>query len=255
MFSGVSPDRTLVEFVELPREVHPFYVGTQAHPELRSRPNRAHPLFAVSSARARAPARRAVCSSVGDDDVVPSPIGDAASLRDESHPVDRSVSSRARLRRARSGTFDGSDVRATATARSCREFVDHPGRSRCSRSTTTERVLLIQQYRHPIGERDWELPAGLLDVAGEDPAVAARPRAGRGGRPRRRFAGAAARRRSTPRPVAATSRSASSSRGISPRPPRPSPARTRRPTSVVELGPARRRRRRRARRAAAATRS
>ncbi len=44
-FSGISPDRTLVEFVELPREMHPFYVGTQAHPELRSRPNRAHPLF------------------------------------------------------------------------------------------------------------------------------------------------------------------------------------------------------------------
>ena len=44
-FSGISPDRTLVEFVELPRDVHPFYVGTQAHPELRSRPNHAHPLF------------------------------------------------------------------------------------------------------------------------------------------------------------------------------------------------------------------
>ncbi|NEM89916.1 CTP synthase [Galbitalea soli] len=45
VFSGISPDRTLVEYVELPREVHPFYVGTQAHPELRSRPNRANPLF------------------------------------------------------------------------------------------------------------------------------------------------------------------------------------------------------------------
>ena len=45
VFSGVSPDGHLVEFVELPREVHPFYVGTQAHPELRSRPNHAHPLF------------------------------------------------------------------------------------------------------------------------------------------------------------------------------------------------------------------
>ncbi|MBH0128747.1 CTP synthase [Salinibacterium sp. NK8237] len=44
-FSGISPDRTLVEFVELPRDVHPYYVGTQAHPELLSRPNRAHPLF------------------------------------------------------------------------------------------------------------------------------------------------------------------------------------------------------------------
>ena len=44
-FSGTSPDGHLVEYVELPRDVHPFYVGTQAHPELRSRPNRAHPLF------------------------------------------------------------------------------------------------------------------------------------------------------------------------------------------------------------------
>jgi CTP synthase len=44
-FSGINPDHDLVEFVELPREVHPYYVGTQAHPELRSRPGRAHPLF------------------------------------------------------------------------------------------------------------------------------------------------------------------------------------------------------------------
>jgi CTP synthase len=45
VFSGTNPEHGLVEFVELPRDVHPFYVGTQAHPELRSRPNRAHPLF------------------------------------------------------------------------------------------------------------------------------------------------------------------------------------------------------------------
>jgi CTP synthase len=46
VFSGTSPDGTLVEFVELPRDVHPYYVSTQAHPEFLSRPNRAHPLFA-----------------------------------------------------------------------------------------------------------------------------------------------------------------------------------------------------------------
>ena len=46
VFSGTSPDDSLVELVELPKAVHPFYVSTQAHPELRSRPNRAHPLFA-----------------------------------------------------------------------------------------------------------------------------------------------------------------------------------------------------------------
>ncbi|MEI2717791.1 MAG: CTP synthase [Candidatus Nanopelagicales bacterium] len=45
-FSGTSPDGRLVEFVELPQTVHPYYVGTQAHPEFRSRPTRAHPLFA-----------------------------------------------------------------------------------------------------------------------------------------------------------------------------------------------------------------
>ncbi len=43
--SGTSPEGTLVEFVELPREEHPYYVATQAHPELASRPTRPHPLF------------------------------------------------------------------------------------------------------------------------------------------------------------------------------------------------------------------
>ncbi len=45
IFSGIFADKDLVEFVELPRDVHPYYVGTQAHPELRSRPTRPHPLF------------------------------------------------------------------------------------------------------------------------------------------------------------------------------------------------------------------
>jgi CTP synthase len=43
--SGLSPDGRLVEFVELPRSVHPFFVATQAHPEFLSRPTRPHPLF------------------------------------------------------------------------------------------------------------------------------------------------------------------------------------------------------------------
>ena len=45
VFSGIFKEQDLVEFVELPKEVHPYYVGTQAHPELRSRPTRPHPLF------------------------------------------------------------------------------------------------------------------------------------------------------------------------------------------------------------------
>ncbi|MBF0817353.1 CTP synthase [Microbacterium paludicola] len=45
VFSGINPDLNLVEFIELPRDVHPYYVATQAHPELRSRPTEPHPLF------------------------------------------------------------------------------------------------------------------------------------------------------------------------------------------------------------------
>ncbi len=57
--SGTSPDDRLVEFVELPRDRHPFYVATQAHPEFKSRPDRPHPLFAafVRAARSRAEGR------------------------------------------------------------------------------------------------------------------------------------------------------------------------------------------------------
>ncbi len=45
VISGTSPDGELTEFVELPQDVHPFYVGTQAHPEFKSRPTKPHPLF------------------------------------------------------------------------------------------------------------------------------------------------------------------------------------------------------------------
>ena len=45
VISGTSPDGSLVEFVELSRKDHPYFVATQAHPEFKSRPNRAHPLF------------------------------------------------------------------------------------------------------------------------------------------------------------------------------------------------------------------
>jgi CTP synthase len=51
--SGTSPDDRLVEFVELDRSLHPFFVATQAHPEFKSRPDRPHPLFAAFMAAAR----------------------------------------------------------------------------------------------------------------------------------------------------------------------------------------------------------
>ena len=52
---GTSPDTTLVEFIELPRDVHPFFVATQSHPEMKSRPTKPHPLFSglIEAALAR----------------------------------------------------------------------------------------------------------------------------------------------------------------------------------------------------------
>lgn len=50
-----------------------------------------------------------------------------------------------------------------------RQYVDHPGAAAIVAVDDQDRVLLIQQYRHPIRHRDWEIPAGLLDIAGESP--------------------------------------------------------------------------------------
>ena len=78
VFSGTSPDGHLVEFVEYPREVHPFMVGTQAHPELKSRPTRPHPLFSAfvrASLRYKA-AERLPVNIHPDDDVDPADLDD-----------------------------------------------------------------------------------------------------------------------------------------------------------------------------------
>ncbi len=55
-----------------------------------------------------------------------------------------------------------------------RQFLDHPGAVAILALDDADRVCLIQQYRHPVRLREWELPAGLLDIAGEAPLAAAR---------------------------------------------------------------------------------
>ena len=54
-----------------------------------------------------------------------------------------------------------------------REYVDHTGAVAVLALDDDGRVLLIRQYRHPVRHRDWEIPAGLLDIHGEDPLTAA----------------------------------------------------------------------------------
>lgn len=55
-----------------------------------------------------------------------------------------------------------------------REYIRHTGAVAVLAVDDADRMLLIRQYRHPVGHTQWEIPAGLLDIAGEDPALAAR---------------------------------------------------------------------------------
>jgi len=92
-------------------------------------------------------------------------------LRDE--PVDVEVTAsdavyEGRVWDVRNDTFryNGDDL--------VRQYVEHPGAAAIVAIDDEGRVLLIQQYRHPIRHRDWEIPAGLLDVAGEAPLETAK---------------------------------------------------------------------------------
>jgi len=64
-------------------------------------------------------------------------------------------------------------VRAASGEQFTRDVVVHPGAVAIVAVDEADRVVVVHQYRHPVGQRLWEVPAGLLDVAGEDPAFAA----------------------------------------------------------------------------------
>ncbi len=112
--------------------------------------------------------------------------GSAEELRDEPVEVEVTASEtvyEGRVWDVRNDTFryNGDEL--------VRQYVDHPGAAAIVALDDDDRVLLIQQYRHPIRHRDWEIPAGLLDVEGESPLETAQARADRRGRsPRRRLA-------------------------------------------------------------------
>ena len=95
----------------------------------------------------------------------------ATDLRDEPVVLEVAESDlvyEGRVWDVRSDTFDynGDEI--------VRQYVAHPGAAAIVAIDDEDRVLLIQQYRHPIRHRDWEIPAGLLDVAGEAPLETAR---------------------------------------------------------------------------------
>lgn len=102
--------------------------------------------------------------------IPPPPPGDEP-LRDEpfaAEIVDTAVVFRGAVWDVRSDTLRYRDRPIV------RQYVAHPGAAAVVAVDDRGRVLLLQQYRHPIRQRDWELPAGLLDVAGESPEHTAR---------------------------------------------------------------------------------
>ena len=175
--SGTSPDGRLVEFVELPG--HPFWVGTQAHPEFKSRPDRPHPLFrelVAGGARAgrgprapphrpRRPRRRPLSGDRGRRPRRPAPSGSAVAVRTRS-------AAGASVFTAGPGPASPPPTASPSTATSSAT----PGRWPWWPSTTTARRPCVRQYRR--GRRR----AGARDP-GRHPRR--RGRAARGDRPAR----------------------------------------------------------------------
>lgn len=92
-------------------------------------------------------------------------------LADEDFPVtvvSSEVAFSGKVWDIRRDTFEYGDSMIT------REYMDHTGAVAILAMDDDDRVLLIRQYRHPIRTRDWEIPAGLLDLDGEPPLTAAR---------------------------------------------------------------------------------
>ena len=189
--SGLSPDGRLVEFVELPRDVHPYLVATQAHPEFLSRPTRPHPLFhgLVAAALEHSRAARAP----------PGPAASAGRRRARDprpgprtrKPGARAPGTRGPAAACTTSMSSGrwSATRGTSTACfvtlrtdqvrmpdgdvAARDVVEHPGAVAIVALDEDDQVLLIRQYRHPVGHLLWEIPAGMRDVAGESPRATA----------------------------------------------------------------------------------
>ena len=103
---------------------------------------------------------------------MPDPAGlEVEQLADERVSVPVSASELAfegRVWDIRRDTFDLGDGPIV------RDYMDHPGAVAVLALDDDDRAFLIRQYRHPVRTRDWEIPAGLLDVPGEDPLEAAR---------------------------------------------------------------------------------
>jgi len=110
--------------------------------------------------------------SASAEQAVPGQVGDGTPLRDEFAP--RKVLEHETVYKGLVWDVVRDTVDLGEGGVVQREYVQHTGAVAILALDDDERVLLIEQYRHPVGMTLWELPAGLLDVEGEDPLDAAR---------------------------------------------------------------------------------
>ncbi len=169
-FSGTSPDGRLVEFVELPADVHPYYVGTQAHPEFRSRPDpRASAVRRPDRRGARALGAAARGTRAGMTAAAPRGV-DRSGRRRRASPLPVIGASAVRAAQVWSVVSDDVDFGGIVRRR---DVIVHPGAVAIIALDDADRVLLIRQYRHPVGRWLFEPPAGLLDEPDEPPWLTA----------------------------------------------------------------------------------
>ena len=165
--SGISPDRRLVEFIELAE--HPFWVGTQAHPEFKSRPDRPHPLFRdLIGAALKLRAQRG--HEVVREDVNFRHLGDR-----EVHQGYHWRVVVADFEDPDGQSFQRDVVRSLGAVAAVPLLFDAEG---------NPSVVLVEQWRPTYDRAILEIPAGMRDVAGRTGRDHRPARARRGGRPR-----------------------------------------------------------------------
>ena len=161
--SGTSPDGRLVEFVELPG--HPFWVGTQAHPEFKSRPDRPAPALPRAGRCRPGPrqgSRAAAVSTLG-----PSPDR-GGGVPDQTPPGFRHVADETVYRGFIVSTAQGLTSSTPTGNRFDRDIDPAPGGGRHRAPDRGEpSVLLVRQFRPAVDRWILEVPAGTRDVDGE----------------------------------------------------------------------------------------
>ncbi len=183
-FSGTSPDGHLVEFVEYPRRGPPVRGG---HPGSSGAQEQADPPASAvrrvhrrgdrvqgrpSDCRWRSPSSTPTAGNIRRT-TPHSRCRDTSRNRWLVADHDFDTVSSETVYRGSILALRADQVRMPGGSTATREVVEHFGAVAVAAVDESRRVAMVYQYRHPLGRRLWELPAGLLDEPGEDPAIAA----------------------------------------------------------------------------------